>query len=280
MDEPLADPAAVALYFLSREASQHVKVALSGEGADEFFGGYGIYREPLDLAPVTRLPLFLRRFLGFLAKKIPFRVKGKNYFIRASKNVEERFIGNANIFSHEERAKILRVANEPSPREITRPYYEKAAHHDDITKMQYLDIHLWLAYDILLCADKMSAANSLESRLPFLDKEIFAVAAKIPTRFRVNKQHGKFAFRRAAKRNFADKREKKRLGFPVPTRLWLREEKYYSIVREAFTQDFISEFFHADKLLSLLERHKSGKEDNSRKIWTVFMFAIWYKEFF
>jgi len=291
MDEPLADPAAIALYFVCKLAREHVSVVLSGEGADEFFGGYGIYREPLDLAPVMRLPMFLRRFLGFLAKKIPFRIKGKNYFIRASKRVEERFIGNANIFSLEERNQILRDEHEPrkvnesslcfsgiSPQEITRPYYEKAKHHDDITKMQYLDIHLWLVGDILLCADKMSMAHSLESRLPFLDKEVFAVASRIPTRYRVNKQNGKFALRRAAKRNFKDKREKKRLGFPVPIRFWLREEKYYNIVQNAFKQDFMAEFFNTDKLLSLLERHKSGKEDNSRKIWTVFIFAVWYGE--
>ncbi|MCL2223825.1 MAG: asparagine synthase (glutamine-hydrolyzing) [Defluviitaleaceae bacterium] len=280
MDEPLADPAAIALYFVCKLAREHVKGVLSGEGADELFGGYGIYREPLDLTPITRLPMPVRRTLGFLAKMFPFRVKGKNYLIRGSKTVEERFIGNANIFSHEEREQILHETNAPPPQEITRQYYEKAKHHDDITKMQYLDIHLWLVGDILLKADKMSMANSLESRVPFLDKEVFAVASKIPTRYRMNKQNGKFALRRAAKRNFKDKREKKRLGFPVPTRHWLREEKYYEIVRTALTQDFMAEFFKTEKLISLLERHKRGKEDNSRKIWTVFMFSVWYKEFF
>jgi len=280
MDEPLADPAAIALYFVCKLAREHVKGVLSGEGADELFGGYGIYREPLDLAPVTNLPMPVRRFLGFLAKKIPFHIKGKNFFIRASKTVEERFIGNANIFSAEECAKILKNAPKTSPQDITRPFFEKATHQDDITKMQYLDIHLWLAGDILLKADKMSMANSLESRVPFLDKEVFAVASKIPTQFRMNKQNGKYALRRAARRNFKDKAEKKRLGFPVPTRHWLREEKYATIVETALTQDFMAEFFHTDKLLNLLERHKSGKEDNARKIWTVFMFAIWYKEFF
>ena len=225
--------------------------------------------------------MFLRCFLGFVAEKFPFRVKGRNYFIRASKTVEERFIGNANIFSEAEKNEILLSQTRTNTaQDITRPHYEKAAKCDDITKMQYLDIHLWLAGDILLKADKMSMANSLESRVPFLDKEVFAAAAKIPTRFRMNKKFGKHALRLAAKRNFKDKREKKRLGFPVPTRHWLREEKYYSIVKAAFEQDFLAEFFKRDKLLALLERHKSGKEDNARKIWTIFMFAVWYKEFF
>lgn len=281
MDEPLADPAAIALYFVCKLAREHVKGVLSGEGADELFGGYGIYREPLDLRPVTCLPRFLRRFLGFIAQKFPFKIKGRNYFIRASKNVEERFIGNANVFSFAEASEILiaHVAGK-SPQEITKPYYDNAAHHDDITKMQYLDIHLWLVGDILLKADKMSMANSLESRVPFLDKEVFAVASKIDVKYRMNKQAGKFALRRAASRNFKDKREKKRLGFPVPTRLWLREEKYAAILRDAFTQDFMADYFHTDKLLKLLNRHKSGKEDNSRKLWAVFMFAVWYKEVF
>ncbi|MCL1863488.1 MAG: asparagine synthase (glutamine-hydrolyzing) [Defluviitaleaceae bacterium] len=281
MDEPLADPAAIALYFVCKLAREHVKGVLSGEGADELFGGYGIYHEPLSLAPMMKLPMPVRRALGFLAKKIPFAFKGKNYFIRASKTIEERFIGNANIFSEAERAEILASPLKTHTTwDITAPYYAQVAHADDITKMQYLDIHLWLVGDILLKADKMSMANSLESRVPFLDKEVFAVAAKIPTRYRMNKINGKYALRRAAKRNFRDKREKKRLGFPVPTRHWLREEKYYSIVQKAFQQDFMSEYFNIEKILALLTRHKNGKEDNARKIWTIFMFALWHEEFF
>lgn len=281
MDEPLADPAAIALYFVCKLAREHVKGVLSGEGADELFGGYGIYREPLSLAPITRLPMPLRRFLGFLAQKFPLKIKGKNYFIRASKTVEERFIGNANVFSESERKEILKAKTcINTTKDITQPFYKKVSQCDDITKMQYLDIHLWLVGDILLKADKMSMANSLEARMPFLDKEVFAVASKIPTKYRVNKKAGKYALRLAAKRNFRDKREKKRLGFPVPTRLWLREEKYYNIVRDAFKQDFMAQIFNTEKLLEFLERHKHGKEDNSRKIWTVFMFSLWYREFF
>lgn len=280
MDEPLADPAAVALYFVCKLAREHVKGVLSGEGADELFGGYEIYREPLSLAPITRLPMFLRKFLGFLARKIPFNIKGKNFFIRASKDVEERFIGNANIFSEAERAAILKAPPRKTNSEITQPFYAQVKNHDDITKMQFLDIHLWLVGDILLKADKMSMANSLESRVPFLDKEVFAVAAKIPAKYRMNKRSGKIALRRAAEKNFKDNREKKRLGFPVPTRHHLREEKYYEIVRMAFKKDFMEEFFDTNKLVQILDRHKYDKEDNARKVWAVYMFSVWYEKFF
>jgi len=281
MDEPLADASAVALYFVCKLARQHVKGSLSGEGADEFFGGYEIYREPLDLAPITKLPMPVRRFLGFMASKIPFNIKGKNYLIRASRDVEERFIGNASVFTKQEREEILKSdMPSESTANITKPFYDKVAKHDDITKMQYLDIHLWLVGDILLKADKMSMANSFEARVPFLDKEVFAVASTLPVKYRVNKTSGKYALRLAASRHFTGLGQRKRLGFPVPTRKWLREDKYYRTVLDAFNKAFVSDFFHVDRLLTLLERHKQGRVDNSRKLWTVFMFIIWYEAFF
>ena len=163
MDEPLADPSAVALYFVSKTAAEHVKVSLSGEGADEFFGGYNIYREPFSLRPLTRLPKPLRKFMGAVASAVPFKIKGKNYIIRGSKDVEERFIGNAFLFNEKDREKILKnPSGRYNHRELTKPYYDKVKHLDDTTKMQYIDIHFWLIGDILLKADKMSMANSLE----------------------------------------------------------------------------------------------------------------------
>jgi asparagine synthase (glutamine-hydrolysing) len=282
MDEPLADPAAVALYFAAREAGRHVKVALSGEGADEFFGGYNIYREPSSLRFITWLPLRLRRFLGKLAAKIPFAVKGKNLLIRASKTVEERFIGNANIFTVKERAALLKNnAGIPAPADITRPYYAQVKHEDDITKMQYIDINLWMVGDILLKADKMSMAHSVELRAPFLDREVFRAASRIPTRFRVYKGITKYAFRLAAKRYLSPEiTNRRKLGFPVPIRIWLREEKYHDIVLQYFTGEAAQRYFHENVLLELLRAHKSGKRDNSRKIWTVFMFLLWHEQYF
>ncbi len=282
MDEPLADPSAVALYFVSKLASKHVKGALSGEGADEFFGGYNIYKEPLDLKIITSLPKWLRKFLGKLVQLIPFRVKGKNFFIRGSKSIEERFIGNANIFSKKERDTILKNPKVSySPQDLTKPYYEQVSDTDDITKMQYIDIHFWLVGDILLKADKMSMANSLEVRVPFVDKEVFKVASKIPVNFRVNKTSTKYAFRMATQDYLPDSvRTKKKLGFPVPIRIWLREDKYYNTVKEAFESEAAAEYFKTEELIKLLEMHKAGKVDNSRKIWTIYMFLVWHSVYF
>ncbi len=282
MDEPLADPSAVALYFVSKTAAEHVKVSLSGEGADEFFGGYNIYREPFSLRPITRLPRPIRKFLGACASAIPFRVKGKNYLIRGSKDVEERFIGNAFLFNEKDREKILR---NPSGRynhmELTKPYYDKVKNLDDTTKMQYIDIHFWLIGDILLKADKMSMANSLEVRVPFLDRKVFEVARHVPLKYKVTKENTKFAMRQAAHRYLPDMvAEKKKLGFPVPIRIWLRDDKYYNIVKEAFTSKAAEEFFKTDEIVKLLDGPKDGKADNSRKIWAIYMFLVWHKRFF
>ena len=281
MDEPLADPSAVALYFVSQEAARHVKVALSGEGADEFFGGYNIYREPLDLKILTALPMPIRKLLGKLASLIPFAVKGKNFLIRGSKTIEERFLGNAYIFSKEERATILKNDLGISPQDITAPIFKEAGHADDITKMQHLDIQMWMVGDILLKADKMSMAHSLEVRVPFLDKEVFKVASRIPTAHRVNRSGTKYAFRRAAAKYLPESSaRRKKLGFPVPIRLWLREERYHGKVMEYFAGETAAKYFNADALVKLLNEHRAGKKDNSRKIWTVFMFLLWHEQFF
>ena len=281
MDEPLADPAAVALYFVCNIASESLKVVLSGEGADEIFGGYNIYKEPLDLPGYYKLPRFLRRAIGKVASLFP-QVRGLNFLVRRGKDLEEWFIGNANMFSEKERKQLLNITTDaPSPQALTKPYYDKVAGKDKVTKMQYLDIHMWMAGDILLKADKMSMANSLELRVPFLDKEIMKLAARIPLHYRVNGENTKYALRKAALRAMPpETANKKKLGFPVPTRVWLREEKYYQYVKEYFTNDVAKQYFKTDRLVTLLDEHKNGKKDNSRKIWTVFTFLIWYEQFF
>ena len=282
MDEPLADPSAIALYFVSQTAAKHVKVSMSGEGADEFFGGYNIYHEPFSLAPMKKIPKPIRKALAGVAKAIPFKFKGKNFLIRASKDVEERFIGNAFMFTEAERERILKNPTGNYPHmELTKPFYDKVADKDDVTKMQYIDMHFWLIGDILLKADKMSMANSLEVRVPFLDKEVFDVARRIPTRYKVTDKNTKVAMREAAHRYLPDMvAEKKKLGFPVPIRIWLKEDKYYNIVKEAFTSEAAGQFFKTEEIVKLLDEHRAGKEDNSRRIWTIFMFLIWYKQFF
>ena len=282
MDEPLADPSAVALYFVSQTAAKHVKVSLSGEGADEFFGGYNIYKEPDALKPIMELPKVIRRALGKVAKTIPFKIKGKNYLIRGSKNVEERFIGNAFMFSQKERSQILKnPSGKHVPSALTKPFYDKVKDKDDVTKMQYIDIHFWLIGDILLKADKMSMAHSLEVRVPFLDKEVFDVARRLPKEYKVTSKNTKVAMRAAANKYVPDMvAEKKKLGFPVPIRIWLKEDKYYNTVKEAFESETGQKFFDTDAIVKLLSDHKDGKEDNSRKIWTIYMFLVWHKKFF
>jgi len=281
MDEPLADPSAIALYFVARTAAQHVKTSMSGEGADEFFGGYNIYREPHDLLPITRLPRPVRKTLGAVAQKLP-KMKGKNYLIRGSKDLQERFIGNAFMLNEMERERILKnPTGKFHHTQLTKPFYDKVKHLDDVTKMQYIDIHFWLIGDILLKADKMSMAHSLEVRVPFLDRVVFDVARKVPTEYKVTKENTKFAMRQAAHRYLPDMvAEKKKLGFPVPIRVWLREDKYYNIVKEAFHSPAAQEYFKTEEIMKYLDDHKAGKADNSRKIWTVYMFLVWHKQFF
>ncbi len=281
MDEPLADPAAVALYFVCKLASERVKVILSGEGADEIFGGYNIYKEPGDFAAYNSLPKFVRQGIGRLASKFPAK-RGVNFLTRRSKDLEERFIGNAYMFNEEERKSILKIkTNAPDATEITKPFYDKVRDEDDVTKMQYIDLHLWMTGDILLKADKMSMANSLEVRVPFLDKEVMAVAEKIPAKFRVTKENTKYAMRIAALQACPPQTaNKKKLGFPVPIRGWLKEDKYYNLVKAAFTSKRAEKFFNTEKLVALLDEHKAGKYDYSRKIWTVFSFLVWYDVYF
>ena len=281
MDEPLADPSAAALYFVCNTAAQHVKVVMSGEGADEIFGGYNIYKEPLAVPLYNKIPFPVRRLIGRIAEHLPKRA-GINFLIRRGKRLEERFIGNAYMFTEKERKKLLKIRTDaPSPEALVKPFYDKVRDKDAVTKMQYVDLHAWMVGDILLKADKMSMANSLEVRVPFLDKEIMAVAERIPTKYRVNGENTKYAMRKAALRRMPEKwADKKKLGFPVPTRVWLTEDKYYGIVREKFLGETAEKYFNTGLLLKLLDDHKNGKADNSRRIWTVYTFLVWYDQFF
>ena len=292
MDEPLADPSCIALYFVCKLAAEQVKVVLSGEGADEMFGGYNVYSEP-DATWYDKLPMGLRRGVANAASVLPAK-RGVNFLVRKGRTLEERFIGNAYIFKPSERKAMLKIETDaPDPTEITKPYYDQVRDQDAVTKMQYLDLHLWMTGDILLKADKMSMAHSLELRVPFLDKEMMRVAEQIPSRFRVTRRVStddktpyttKYAMRLAAKRDTppetADTAVKKKLGFPVPIRMWLRQDDCCDIVRAAFVSPDAEKFFHTEKLTQMLEDHRTGKSDYARKIWTVYMFLVWYKVYF
>ena len=282
MDQPLADPSCIALYFVSRLASQYVKVVLSGEGADELFGGYTCYNDPRVFKIYqTVVPHCIRKAIRAVCKKLP-DIKGRDYLIRACDPLEERYIGNAFMYDYKEKRALLKDPSIASrPQDYTRKYFYRCRKYDDVTKMQYLDINLWMVGDILLKADRMSMANALELRVPFLDKEVFRVASKLPTRLRCNKSNTKYAMRKAAVRHMPEATaEKEKLGFPVPTRVWLRDEKYYNVVKRKFTGKTAEKFFNTDVLVSWLDEHFSQKEDNSRRVWTVYVFLVWYDIYF
>ncbi|MDO5292549.1 MAG: asparagine synthase (glutamine-hydrolyzing) [bacterium] len=282
MDEPLADPAAVALYFVDQLAAKDIKVVLSGEGSDELFGGYNIYCEPQDLRKYQKLPRVLRKGVAAIAKKLPAGVKGRSFLIRGSKTVEERFIGNANMFSYEDRQKMLaKKGSNKTPQQVLSRYYDDVKHLNDVEKMQYIDINCWLPGDILLKADKMSMAHSLESRVPFLDKEVFNLAHGIPLNSKIKAHKTKALFRDIAEKYLPEEvAEKKKLGFPVPIRVWLKEDDIYNKVMETFTSETAKEYFNTDYLCKLLVDHKADKFDNSRRIWTVYMFLVWHGVYF
>lgn len=278
MDDPLADPACVPLYFVAREARKHVTVVLSGEGADELFGGYNIYREPQDLEIFNKIPRVGKVLLKKIAAIIPEGTKGKSFIERGVTPMEERYIGNAKMFSEEEKRDLLTVYRDGlNFTDVTKPLYAESQGYDPVDRMQYIDIHTWMRGDILLKADRTTMAHSLELRVPFLDKEVFEVASKIPTSLKTANGTTKYVLRKAAEGIVPEHvLNRKKLGFPVPIRHWLKAEMNdwaKKIIRESNTDHLINKAY----LLKLLDDHCLDKADNSRKIWTVLMFMVWHQ---
>ncbi|MEH7378410.1 asparagine synthase (glutamine-hydrolyzing) [Neobacillus drentensis] len=278
MDDPLADPACVPLYFVAREARKHVTVVLSGEGADELFGGYNIYHEPQSLEVFNKIPKVGKVLLKGIAGMMPEGMRGKSFIERGVTPMEERYIGNAKMFMEEEKRELLNVYREGLDyTDITKPLYAESRGYDPVDRMQYIDIHTWMRGDILLKADKMTMAHSLELRVPFLDKAVFEVASKIPTNLKTVHGTTKYILRKAAEGVVpAHVLDRKKLGFPVPIRHWLKNEMNEwakKIIRESNTDHLINKSY----VLQLLEDHCQGKADNSRKIWTVLMFMVWHQ---
>ena len=278
MDDPLADPAAVPLYFVAKEARKHVTVVLSGEGSDELFGGYNIYREPNSLKMFSYIPTSGRTVLKALSGALKEGFKGKSFLERGCTPIEERYYGNAKIFREEEKIKLIKSYNESvNYKDVTKPLYNEINDYDDVSKMQYIDMYTWLRGDILLKADKMSTAHSLELRVPFLDKEVFDVASKIPTELKIANRTTKAILREAVRGIVPDHvLDRKKLGFPVPIRHWLKDEMYdwaLNIIKESKTEHLIDKKY----VLNLLEAHRTDKGDHSRKIWTVLTFMVWHQ---
>ncbi len=281
LEEPFGDASAVALYFLSREASGKVKTVLSGEGADELFGGYNIYLEPEMLRYVQWLPGGIRRKAAAIARRLPGHPKGKGYLMRGALSLRQRYIGNAYIFRRKEKERLLKHRTGAEPAQLLRRDYDCMGHLKDSDQMQGIDLLYWLPGDILKKTDRMSMAHSLEVRVPFLDMDVYEMARRLPHRMKFHHGITKYALRKAAEGILPGQvSARRKLGFPVPIRNWLREEDWYRQVREAFSGETASAYFHTEYLLQLLEEHRNGKEDHSRKIWTVYCFLLWHRIYF
>ena len=281
-DEPYANLSGVPLYYLARMASAHVKAVFSGEGSDEFFAGYLPYAQSRFSNIYSKLPFGLRKFLARAVKPLP-DFKGKKTMIQHGQKVEDYYTGQSFIMDDGEANDILSESyrSEMSYRDVTGPYFERAAKYGDLTKKQYLDMLLWLPNDILLKSDRMNAAHSVEIRTPILDADVFAAASKIPRKYLIKNKVTKWLFRQVAAKSIPPQWSKrKKLGFLVPFRLWLKEPKYRDILKNMFEQDFAGEFFVAEKLLFMLDEHFSGKKNNARKLYTVYSFLVWHRAYF
>ncbi|WP_084024963.1 asparagine synthase (glutamine-hydrolyzing), partial [Mycobacterium avium] len=281
LDEPVADPALVPLFFVAREARKHVKVVLSGEGADELFGGYTIYREPLSLKPFDYLPRPVRRSMGKVSKPLPDGMRGKSLLHRGSLTLEERYYGNARSFSDAQLRDVLPgFRAEWTHTDVTAALYAQSIGWDPVARMQHIDLFTWLRGDILVKADKMTMANSLELRVPFLDPEVFAVASRLPVEAKITRTTTKYALRRALEPIVpAHVLHRPKLGFPVPIRHWLRAgellEWAYSMVASSQAGHLVD----LGAVRRMLDEHRNGVSDHSRRLWTVLIFMLWHAIF-
>ena len=285
LDEPMPNPSEVPLYFLTKNAAKYVKVVLSGEGADELFGGYPMYSQAVHFMDYERkVPRAVRRGISGIAKALP-DFKGKHFLVRGGQEHWQRFMRANYVFEDPaERDQYLKKDyHAKRPEEYFKPYFDKVKHLDEPTQLQWVDKHTWMLYDILLKADRMSMANSLELRVPFLDREMLALATSIPQRYRSGKEQTKIALRATAMEQLPESvAKRKKLGFPVPLNDWLKQDKYYNMVREKFEGPVAAQFFNTPALLKLLEGHKNGTAQPGAmtKIWSFYSFILWYELYF
>ena len=276
LDEPTTDACSIAVYFLSKLASKDVKVVLSGEGADEFFGGYNSY----DDHPYTKLPLFIRKTVAFFCKILP-KNKYTRYLIRRGKSLEDSYVSINRNFYDDELEDILIYKDYLKNKDILKDTYEEYKNESELNKKLAIDIKYWLPDNILNIVDKMTMAFSLESRVPFTDIEVFELSRTLTPKYKVRDNVTKAALRDAAKRDIPNESyKKKKLGFPVPIREWIKEDDFYNEIKETFNLDIVDELFDKENILKLLEDHKNGVRDNYRKIWAIYSFLKWYKVYF
>lgn len=286
MDEPLPNPSAVPLYHLCAMAAESVKVVLSGEGADELFGGYPYYQECLAFAPYMMVPAPARRALAAAARHLPEGTHGRRFLMRGAHPLPERYIRLEYNFPWAEALDLLapelgaRCAAAPTPWELAAPLFAEIE-ADEITAMQTADILTWMQQDILLKADKMSMASSLELRVPFLDREVFALASTLPASQRVGRRETKIALRAAAARTLPQATAAMpKQGFVTPLAQWLQEEPWHSQVREVLNSERARRFFRTDRLNALLDEHQRGPRSHMKKIWSAYCFLNWHEQYF
>ncbi len=281
LDDPLADPSCVGIYFLSKEARKHVTVVLSGEGADEFFAGYNIYKEYNSVKPFLGLSNGVNETLNKIFTKLP-ELRGKNYLLRATTPLNKRYIGNAKIFENNEVKSIIKDydVNNTYSNLLSGLYKDcEKKNYDYVTTMQDIDINTWLEGDILLKGDKMSMASSIELRVPFLDKEVFNVAKNLRLDQKISSKNTKVLLREAFKDVVPPHMvEKKKLGFPTPIRVWLKDE-LGNYVRNTINNSKTDDLINKAYAINLLDEHIKGTKDNSRKVWTIFIFCLWHQIF-
>ena len=276
MDEPTTDACSIAVYFLSKLASKDVKVVLSGEGADEFFGGYNSY----DDNPYTKLPLFLRKMIAHCCKILP-KNKYTKYLIRRGKSLEDSYVSINRNFYDDELKDILKVDDYLKNKDILKDTYKEYKNESELNKKLAIDIRYWLTDNIMLIVDKMTMAFSIESRVPFTDIEIFKLASTLPKEYKIKNKTTKAALRDAAKKDIPNESyKKKKLGFPVPIREWIKEDDFYEEIKRAFSLEIADELFKKDAIIKLLDEHKNGIKDNYRRIWAIYSFIKWYEVFF
>ena len=248
MEQPLGDASAIVFTLGCKAAAEHTKLCYSGEGADEFFGGYNMYRNAE----------------------------------RYGDNLKTFYVGNTNIMKEDEKQRILKHYD-PNvlPIDLVKYIYDETEGLDPLTKMSDVDIQIWLECDIYLNVDKMSTACGLEIRMPLTDRRIFDIASRMPSKYKVNEEQNKVAFRTAAAKVLPDEIAfRKKLGFIVPVRIWLADERYNADVREKFNSDMAAKFFNVDEINAIYKDYVGGNSDNWRKVWTIYTFLVWYDEYF
>ena len=248
MEQPLADASAVAFALGCRATAEHIKICYSGEGSDEFFGGYNMYRNAE----------------------------------RYGDNLKTFYVGNTNIMKEDEKQRILKTYNpDVLPINIAKDIYAENENCDPLTKMSDIDIRIWLEGDIYLNVDKMSTAAGLEVRMPLTDRRIFDIASRMPSEHKINEETNKAALRTAAAKVLPEEIAfRKKLGFIVPIRIWLADERYNADVRAKFDSDTAAEFFNVDEIKAIFADYIGGNSDNWRKIWTIYTFLVWYDIYF